>query len=89
MPAVPVKSFAAPNFWKHYHSLPSHVRHLAVKNYGLWLENPWHTSLHFKPFRNDLWSVRVGAHYRAVGRFRGGNNFVWIWIGSHEEYDKF
>jgi hypothetical protein len=32
--------------------------------------------------------VRVGDHYRAVG-LKQGNDVVWFWIGTHEEYNKF
>ena len=76
-------------FWKRYAQLPLEIQHLATRNYRVWLENPQHPSLHFKVMRNGNWSVRVGAHYRAVGYFRDRNTFVWTWIGTHEEYNKF
>lgn len=41
----------------------------------------------FKKFGDDLWSVRVGRAYRALGRFEG-DLLVWVWIGSHAEYDQ-
>jgi hypothetical protein len=25
---------------------------------------------------------------RAVGRFEDGETFLWLWIGSHEDYNK-
>jgi hypothetical protein len=31
-------------------------------------------------------SVRVGAHYRALGVDAPGG-VLWFWIGSHAEYD--
>ena len=35
------------------------------------------------------WSVRVGAHYRAMGRFLDDDEtFLWVWIGSHEAYNR-
>jgi len=83
-----VKSLASPNFWKQYAQLSHAVRALADKNYRLWLSNPRHPSLQFKPIDPELWSVRVGAHYRAIGKFLDGRTFVWIWIGSHEDYNK-
>ncbi|HUZ06386.1 MAG TPA: hypothetical protein VMV89_02740 [Candidatus Paceibacterota bacterium] len=43
--------------------------------------------LHFKSIGKSDWSVRVGGHYRAVGKF-SGEIFLWEWIGSHEEYNK-
>jgi len=68
-----------------YQALPPNVRDLADKNFQLLKSNPQHPSLHFKRI-NELWSVRVGAHYRALGiDVEGG--VQWIWIGSHAEYD--
>ena len=81
-------SKAAASFWRRYAELPEHIQHLADKNYRLWLANPQHPSLRFKPVNYDQWSVRVGDHYRAVGYFRGGDTFVWTWIGTHEDYNK-
>jgi hypothetical protein len=74
-------------FWRRYRALPAEVRTLAQKNYRLWSANAFHPSLHFKSIGKADWSVRVGGHYRAVGKF-SGKNFLWEWIGSHEEYDK-
>ena len=54
----------------------------------LWLDDPFYPSLHFKKLKGDLWSVRIGNHYRATGYFLSSDTFVWIWIGTHEEYNK-
>jgi hypothetical protein len=74
-------------FWRLYRALPTEVRMLAQKNYRLWSANAFHPSLHFKSIGKADWSVRVGDHYRAVGKF-SGKNFLWEWIGSHEDYNK-
>ena len=74
-------------FWRRYRALPADVRALAQKNYRLWSANAYHPSLHFKSIGKSDWSVRVGSHYRAVGKF-SGKVFLWAWIGSHEEYNK-
>ncbi|MDZ4861160.1 MAG: hypothetical protein SGI88_19485 [Candidatus Hydrogenedentes bacterium] len=84
-----MKSLASARFWEFYKSLPSEIRALADKNFHLWQANPRHPSLRFKPIHDDLWSVRIGAHYRAIGKFRDGESFIWLWIGTHERYDKF
>lgn len=84
-----MNSKAASTFWKSYEKLPVEVRRLALKNFRLWLANPCHPSLHFKPFGEKFWSARVGDHYRVVGYRRDRNTFVWTWIGTHEEYNKF
>lgn len=70
-----------------YRRLTGDVRELARKNYRLWSGNAFHPSLHFKPIGKENWSVRVGNRYRAVGKFVG-NELVWEWIGSHEDYNK-
>jgi len=69
-----------------YEALPEEVRALADKNYLLLKSNPKHPSLHFKRL-GELWSVRVGAHYRALGT-EVEDGIVWIWIGTHNDYDK-
>lgn len=65
------------------------MQELATKNFALWLKNPRHPSLHFKPIQGRYYSARVGEHFRAVGYYSGPDEVTWIWIGSHEEYNKF
>lgn len=81
-----MKHLASPRFWRHYRELPEAVRKLADKNFDLLKEDPHYPSLHFKKI-DRLWSVRVGAHYRALG-LDSGDTVVWFWIGSHADYDK-
>ena len=78
-----------PRFWRHYGQLPQEVQELADKNYALLRSDPLHPSLHFKRvgWRKELWSVRVGEHYRAPG-IEKPEGIVWFWIGTHAEYDK-
>ena len=78
--------FASPQFWRHYRSLPPDVRALADKNFRLLKADPKHPSLRLKKI-DRLWSVRVGAHYRALGLDRP-EGVLWFWIGSHADYDK-
>jgi len=49
-------------------------------------DNPRHPSLHFKTI-GDVWSARVGLHYRALAT-EHESDIVWFWIGSHAEYDQ-
>jgi hypothetical protein len=78
--------YASSRFSALYEALPTEVRRLADKNYQLLRNDPRHPSLHFKRI-GSLWSVRVGARYRALGsEVEGG--IVWFWIGTHAEYDK-
>lgn len=81
-----MKHVTTPQFWELYRRLPANVRDLADKNFALLKADPQHPSLHFKKI-GRLWSVRVGAHYRALGLDKG-DLIVWFWIGSHAEYDK-
>jgi hypothetical protein len=81
-----LKHYAASSFWALYKKLPQDVRELADKSYELLKANPRHKSLHLKRIE-ELWSARVGLHYRALGIDVPGG-IQWIWIGSHAEYDK-
>jgi hypothetical protein len=82
-------SRATARLWKLYAQLPAHVQSLARKNYELWRRNPRHPSLEFKGLRGGKgrFSIRVGEHFRALGQ-RTEDGVEWVWIGSHEEYNK-
>ena len=82
-----IASRGTAEFWRLYRDLPAEVKSLARKNYRLWQANAFHPSLHFKCVGRPNWSVRVGDHYRAIGRFLG-EEFLWEWIGSHADYNK-
>jgi hypothetical protein len=81
-----LKHYASPRFWALYQALPVDVRALADKNYALLKEDQRYPSLHFKRL-GQLWSVRVGDHYRALGH-DVDDGVQWFWIGTHAEYDK-
>lgn len=89
MAAGPVKSVATRRFWSYFSILPVPIQQLAVKNYRLWIENPSHPSLHFRRLQGsqDRFTIRVGDHYRALGRARD-ETILWVWIGTHAEYDR-
>ena len=78
-----------PRFWQRYQELPKAVQELADKNFALLKSDPYHASLHFKKVgkRKQLWSARVGEHYRALAAEKP-EGFIWFWIGPHAEYDK-
>ena len=84
-----MRSRATPRFWQLFSKLPEDIQRLALKNYALWRDNPSHPSLHFRPVRGqeDLFSVRIGDHYRALGR-RDSGTIIWVWIGTHAEYNR-
>lgn len=81
-----MKHFASTRFWRLYEALPADVRAVADKNYELLRANPRHPSLHLKRI-DDLWSVRAGIDYRALG-IEVPEGIMWVWIGTHGEYDK-
>lgn len=65
MPTI-IKHFASSKFWACYKALPKEIKDLADKNFELLKADPKHPFLHFKQIGN-LWSARVGKHYRALG----------------------
>ena len=83
-----MRSKADPAFWRRFNVLPAQAQHLARHVFALWLRDPFYPSLPFKNLRDDMWSVRIGDHYRAAGYFLTSDTLVWNWIGTHEEYNK-
>jgi mRNA-degrading endonuclease HigB of HigAB toxin-antitoxin module len=85
-----MKSIRTQNFKKYFAELPENIQELATKNYLLWKNDHYHPSLKFKFLQNNdnLVSVRIGKHFRALGRIQNNEIVVWHWIGSHQEYDK-
>jgi hypothetical protein len=69
--------------------LPLHAQDLADRAFRLWNKDPQHPSLHFKRVgtAQPVYSVRVGAHWRALALI-SGRDVQWFWIGSHAEYDR-
>jgi hypothetical protein len=81
-----LKHETASSFWLYYEKLPLEIRQLADKNFQLLKTDLSHPSVQFKKV-GKVWSARVGLHYRAVATpIEGG--FLWVWIGTHAEYDK-
>ena len=77
------------DFWERYRRLPQQVRRIARQAYRIWNDNPRHPSLQFKKLEghDDIYSVRVGLHYRAVGLLEE-DTITWFWIGTHAEFDQ-
>jgi len=83
-----MKSFTTPDFWRTYSALPLSVKKQAQKAYQIWLNNQSYPSLHFKKVGKNLWSARITRDYRALALKRG-DDYYWIWIGTHSEYEIF
>ena len=73
-------------FWRRYGGLPPEVRDRADKAFALLRENAHHPSLHFRKV-GTFWSARVDIIHRALA-VEDGDDFIWVWIGSHDEYDR-
>ena len=73
-------------FWRCFEKLPESVQRVARQNFLLFRTNPRHPSLHFKKV-GKFWSVRAGIAHRALA-VEDGEDFIWVWIGSHDEYDR-
>ncbi|NJO43091.1 MAG: hypothetical protein HC769_20750 [Cyanobacteria bacterium CRU_2_1] len=84
-----MKSVATRRFWETFAKLPPPIQTLAKKIYRRWKQDPYHPSLDFKMVipEKSVYSVRIGAHYRVLGR-KEGDTMIWFWIGSHEVYNK-
>lgn len=83
-------SYTTPRFWKTYKQLDDQTKKRAQKAYQLFEEDPSHPSLSFKKVHptEPVYSARVSLSCRAVG-IRDGNEIVWVWIGLHDEYERF
>jgi hypothetical protein len=75
------------HFWDAFDLLPLTVQRKAQENFELLKRNPRHPSLRFKKI-GGLWSARVGKKYRAVAQ-AVPDGFQWVWIGTHNDYEKF
>ena len=84
-----MKSVTSRRFREMYGDLPEQVRQQARRAYRLFRSNPSHPGLQFKKVdeEENIYSVRVGLSYRALGQL-DGSEIVWFWIGPHAEYDK-
>lgn len=77
---------ALPSFWAAYRELSQPIQQLADRSFQLLTENPSHRSLRIKKAR-EYWVVRVDRNHRAVA-LRDGEDYVWFWIGRHDEYER-
>lgn len=75
-----------PQYWNRFNKLPNSIQHLAHKNFELLKQNHSHPSLRFKKI-GKFWSARVGLNYRVLA-VEDGSDYIWVWIGDHDEYDR-
>ena len=84
-----MKSRTTPEFWTCHDSLPQKIQRLAAREFVKWRNDPHYPGLNFKRIHasEPIYSVRVGIHWRALGRL-DGDTVTWFWIGSHSDYDR-
>jgi len=84
-----VTSRRTAEFWQLYQALPERIQAATRKAYEVFRENPAHPALRLERLKSDprAWSVRITREYRAVA-FRSGDDWVWIWIGTHKDFDR-
>jgi hypothetical protein len=73
-------------FWKCFENLPAPVQKVSKKNFELLKTNPLHPSLHFKKI-GKFWTIRAGFNHRALA-VEDGEDFIWVWIGTHNAYER-
>ena len=71
-------------------ALPPGIKDAARAAHQKFLERPAHPALQLERLRSDrrFWSVRVTRDYRAVAQRFEGDVWVWLWIGSHKDFDR-
>ena len=86
-----MRSKRSKRFRSLFNALPHSVQQQAKEAYRLFQADPSHPGLHFKPVDPSdphVYSARVGIHYRVIGVREPDGSILWVWIGSHAEYDK-
>jgi hypothetical protein len=73
-------------FWASFAELPKAAQKTARENFEVLKANSGHPSLHFKKV-GKLWAARAGRRHRALA-VEDGQDFVWVWIGPHDEYER-
>ena len=73
-------------FWKCFDKLPKSIQESARESFELLKYDPNYPSLQFKRI-GKLWSARVSLNYRVLA-YEDGEDFIWVWIGTHEEYER-
>jgi len=83
-----MKSSGTNEFWQLYRELPPAIEEAARRTYRILKENPRASALRFKKVR-DAYSIRIAkTGYRAIA-IDVPDGFLWIWIGPHDEYERF
>jgi len=84
-----IQSRTTRRFRRLFSDLPADAQKDAKRAYRQFQNDPSHPGLQFKKLEGEdnLYSVRIGLDFRALGTMRQGR-IVWYWIGNHSEYDR-
>ncbi|CAA9552556.1 MAG: hypothetical protein AVDCRST_MAG73-3070 [uncultured Thermomicrobiales bacterium] len=85
-----MKSRTTEQFQELLAALPASIQRRAHDAYRLFQDDPFHPPLQFwriNPRDPTVYSARVGRRYRVIG-IRNDDDVLWLWIGSHAEYDR-
>lgn len=86
-----MKSRRTKQFRAALEALPPAIQKQAADACQRWQQNPSHPELHFKPIDPsdpDVFSIRIGRGYRAICERQLDGSYLWLWIGTHEDYNK-
>ena len=84
-----MNSHITKDFRELFAELPDSIQRRARRAYRRFIDAPGYPGLNFKRVLSDppIYSVRISQDYRALG-VREGEDVIWFWIGSHQDYDK-
>ena len=63
------------------------MREQADRANALLKDDPRHPSLHLKRI-GRFCSARAGSRHRALAIDAGEDTLLWVWVGTHTEYDQ-
>lgn len=92
-----MESARHPNFLKLAQALPKNVQEKAKETFKSWKENPASVNSHILGgCSRNVFAIAFkieGTEYRVVGAKskseEGNERCLWLWIGSHEDYNTF
>ena len=88
-----VESVRTRRFRRLFDNLPSQIQETARRKFEMFKENPFHSSFRRKVIQstvhypNPHYEFRITRDYRATC-FVDSDTYVWLFIGTHEEFDR-
>ena len=88
------RSSRTDEFTSLFDSLSKSVKETGDKAFKLWRDDPSHNSLELHKLggrHEGKWAVTINWSYRAVYRIdekEGVKTYWWLWVGTHEAYNK-